>query len=68
MFVECCRFDPDDEAESSITTTDNVDLRGKEMRFLKDRKCSNDGNHTTQGDCGTKVPIHIYEGNSVQVG
>ena len=68
LFVEFCRFDPDDESESSNNTTDNVDLRGKEMRFLKDKKCNNGGNHTTQGDCGAKVPIHIYEGYSVQVG
>ena len=68
-FVEfLCRFDPDDESELSNNTTDNVDLRGKEMRFLKDRECNNGENHTTQGDCRAKVLIHLYESETVQVG
>ena len=38
------------------------------MRFLKDRDCNNGENHTTQGDCRAKAPIHIAESRSVQVG
>ncbi len=38
------------------------------MRFLKDRECNNGENHTTQGDCRAKAPIHIAETKSVQVG
>jgi hypothetical protein len=38
------------------------------MRFLRDRPCNNGENHTTQEDCRAKVPIHISESKSVQVG
>ena len=38
------------------------------MHFLMDRKCNNGENHTTQGYCRAKVPIHIFEPGSVQVG
>ena len=58
-------FDPDDESELSNSTTDDDDLRGKEMRFLKDRECNNGENHTTQGDCRAKFPIHTFESRSV---
>ena len=69
LVVELCRFDPDDESELSNNTTDGDDLRGKEMRFLKDRECNNGENHTTQGDCRAKFPIHTSESRSVlQVG
>jgi hypothetical protein len=69
LFVEfLCRFDPDDESELANNTIDGVDLRGKNMRFLKDEKCNNGENHTTQGNCRAKFPIHISESLSVQVG
>ena len=48
-------------------TDDHVNLRGKHMRFLKDRECNKSGNHSTQGDCRAKAPINISE-SSVQVG
>ncbi len=38
------------------------------MHFLMDRKCNNGENHTTKGDCRAKVPIHIFQSRSVQVG
>jgi hypothetical protein len=65
-----CRFDPDPEIESVLdnNTDENVDLSGKFMRFLKDRECNNGENHSTQGDCRAKAPIHISETRSVQVG
>ena len=65
MFVEFCRFDPDDESELSNNTNDDDDLRGKEMRFLKDRQCNNGENHTMQGDCRAKFPIYTSECSSV---
>ena len=48
-------------------TDDDVNLRGKHMRFLKDRPCNEGRNHTTQGDCRAKAPITISE-MEVQVG
>jgi hypothetical protein len=62
-----CRFDPEDESELANNTDDGIDLEGKDMRFLKDRECNNGENHTTQGDCRAKVPIHISETRSVHV-
>jgi hypothetical protein len=68
IFVDVlCRFDPDDELDLPNDTDDGVDLKGKYMRFLKDKKCNNGENHTTQGDCCAKVLIHISETRSVQV-
>jgi hypothetical protein len=61
------RFDPEDESELANNTEDGVDLKGKFMRFMKDRECNNGENHTTQGDCRAKVRIHISETRSVQV-
>ena len=63
-----CRFNPEEESVLVNTTDDNVDLRGKYVRFLKDRMCNNGENHSTQGDCRAKAPIHIAETKSVQVG
>jgi hypothetical protein len=37
------------------------------MRFLKDRECINGENHSTEGDCRAKAPVHIAETRSVQV-
>ena len=48
-------------------TDDDVNLRGKYTRFLKDRPCNEGRNHTTQGDCRAKAPITISE-TAVQVG
>ena len=68
IFVDIlCRFDPEDESELANNTDDGVDLAGKDIRFLKDRECDNGENHTTQGDCRAKVPIHISETRSVHV-
>ncbi|XP_028409879.1 uncharacterized protein LOC114532546 isoform X2 [Dendronephthya gigantea] len=60
------RFDPDTESELPNNTAKNVDLRGKFMRFLKDNECNNGTNHSTQGDCRAKAPIHVSETISVQ--
>jgi hypothetical protein len=49
-------------------TGDSVDLRDKDMRFLKGRQCINCENHTTQGDCLEVVPVFISETRSAQVG
>ncbi len=55
-------------SELPNNTSDSVDLRRKDMRFLKNRKCINGENHTTQGDCRAVVPVYIFGSRSAQVG
>ena len=64
-----CRFNEDTGIGSVLdnNTDDHVDLRGKYMRFLKDRECKNGENHSTERDCRAKAPVHIAETRSVQV-
>jgi hypothetical protein len=65
-----CRFNPDGVSEVQSNTSDNTDLNGKYMHFLKDNECNNGSNHnvSSQGDCRAKAPIHISEAGPVQVG
>ena len=51
----------------NMNTYDHVDLRGKYMRFVKDRECINGKNHSKDKNCRAKAPVHIAETRSVQV-
>ena len=63
-----CRFDPDPVFPLVLDNNTDDNLNGKYMHFLTDRDCNNGENHSTQGDCHAKAPIHISEKRSVQVG